>query len=226
MCGRVSLNYTWRQIYELYRLTAPEAAPNLQPRFNVSRFQSLPVVRSTDGGRELVSMLWEFVPFWWSKPVKEKKFSTFNAKGEEIREKKTFAPAWNRGQRCIVPVSGFYEWPRPKKPGQPPFYIHSQGGPVLSLAGLWGEWTDPESGEQRLSCTVITTGPNSLMDSIPHHRCPLVIDDADLGTWLTADPKNAYDLVRPPPGEAMSAYRVSSYVNKVGQEGPECIEPA
>jgi putative SOS response-associated peptidase YedK len=41
------------------------------------------------------------------------------------------------------------------------------------LAGLWGEWTDAESGEQRLSCTVITTGPNSLMDSIPHHRCPL-----------------------------------------------------
>ncbi|MDO6758095.1 SOS response-associated peptidase [Phaeobacter inhibens] len=192
MCGRVSLNYTWRQIYELYRLTAPEAAPNLQPRFNVSRFQSLPVVRSTEGGRELVSMLWEFVPFWWSKPLKEKKFSTFNAKGEEIREKKTFAPAWNRGQRCIVPVSGFYEWPRPKKQGQPPFYIHNQGGPVLSLAGLWGEWTDAESGEQRLSCTVITTGPNSLMDSIPHHRCPLVIDDADLGTWLTADLENAY----------------------------------
>lgn len=66
MCGKAALNYTWRQIYELYRLTAPEpsSAPNLQPRYNVTRYQTVPVVRPTEEGRELVPMLWEFIPFW------------------------------------------------------------------------------------------------------------------------------------------------------------------
>ena len=34
MCGRFTRNYTWEQIHALYRLTAPTAIPNLQPRFN------------------------------------------------------------------------------------------------------------------------------------------------------------------------------------------------
>src|SRR5437870_860719 len=34
MCGRFTRNYTWEQIHALYRLTAPAAIPNLQPRFN------------------------------------------------------------------------------------------------------------------------------------------------------------------------------------------------
>ncbi len=225
MCGKASLNYTWREIYELYRLTAPASAPNLEPRYNVTRFQKVPVVRPVEGGRELVSMLWEFIPFWWSKPLKEKKFSTFNAKGEELREKKTFAPAWKRGQRCIIPVSGFYEWLRPKKKGQSPYYIQAKNSPVLSLAGLWGEWKGADSGESRLSCTIITTKPNALMDSIPHHRCPVVIDDGDLDTWFTSDANTAYELIHSPPDDAMTAYRVSPYVNKVGNEGPQCIEP-
>ena len=225
MCGKASLNCTWREIYELYRLTAPASAPNLEPRYNVTRFQNVPVVRPVEDGRELVSMLWEFVPFWWSKPLKEKKFSTFNAKGEELREKKTFAPAWKRGQRCIMPVSGFYEWPRPMKKGQSPYYIQAKNSPVLSLAGLWGEWSDADTGESRLSCTIITTRPNALMDSIPHHRCPVVIDDSDLDVWFTVDADAAYDLIHSPPDDAMTAYRVSPYVNKVSNEGPQCIEP-
>jgi hypothetical protein len=35
MCGRFTRNYMWQQIHALYRLTAPAAIPNFQPRFNV-----------------------------------------------------------------------------------------------------------------------------------------------------------------------------------------------
>jgi putative SOS response-associated peptidase YedK len=63
------------------------------------------------------------------------------------------------------------------------------------------------------------------MDSIPHHRCPVVIDDSDLDVWFTGDADAAYDLIHSPPDDAMTAYRVSPYVNKVGNEGPQCIEP-
>jgi hypothetical protein len=32
MCGRFTRNCTWQQIQALYRLTAPAAIPNFQPR--------------------------------------------------------------------------------------------------------------------------------------------------------------------------------------------------
>jgi hypothetical protein len=35
MCGRFTRNDTWHQLNTLYRLTAPAAIPNAQPRFSV-----------------------------------------------------------------------------------------------------------------------------------------------------------------------------------------------
>jgi hypothetical protein len=36
--------------------------------------------RSDDGARELVEMRWGLVPYWWSKPLKELRLATFNAR--------------------------------------------------------------------------------------------------------------------------------------------------
>jgi putative SOS response-associated peptidase YedK len=35
-----------------------------------------------DGVRELVTMRWGLVPGWWSKPLKELKMATFNARAD------------------------------------------------------------------------------------------------------------------------------------------------
>jgi putative SOS response-associated peptidase YedK len=53
-----------------------------------------------------------------------------------------------RRTRCIVPASG----------GKQPYFISAANGEVLSIAGLWDEWRDPETTEAVLSCTVIVTG--------------------------------------------------------------------
>lgn len=34
---------------------------------------------------------------------------TFNARVEGIDKNYTFGPAWQRGQKCIVPADAFYE---------------------------------------------------------------------------------------------------------------------
>ena len=78
MCGRFTRNYTWEQIHALYRLTAPSAIPNLQPRFNACPTDPADTIVEREGKRELVEMRWGLVPFWWGKPLKQLRLATFN----------------------------------------------------------------------------------------------------------------------------------------------------
>lgn len=226
MCGRFTQHYTWSEVHDALSIIQPTVPPNLEPKYNLGRLQKVDLVRRIEGGNALERALWDLVPFWWKKPLKEKKFPTFNAVSEELLKKKSFVPSWKQGKRCIIPVSGIYEWPLPKQKGQAPFYIHGSHSPILFLAGLWSDWRDPDNNnETLLTCTVLTGAANGVMESIPHHRCPIIIDPTNVERWFTSSLDEAYSLLVPPPDDVMTAYRVSSYVNKIGNEGRECIEP-
>jgi putative SOS response-associated peptidase YedK len=54
-------------------------------------------------------MRWGLVPYWWSKPLKESRLATFNARVETIEQKPFFRDAFKKA-RCLMPVSGYYEW--------------------------------------------------------------------------------------------------------------------
>jgi putative SOS response-associated peptidase YedK len=54
-------------------------------------------------------MRWGFVPWWWSKPLEELRMATFNARAETVTTKPVFRDAFKRS-RCLIPVSGYYEW--------------------------------------------------------------------------------------------------------------------
>jgi len=45
-----------------------------------------------------------------------------------------------------VPASGYYEW-RTMEGGKQPYFISAANGAVLSIAGLWDQWKEPESVE-------------------------------------------------------------------------------
>jgi len=44
---------------------------------------------------------------------------------------------WKRGQRCILPATGFYEWHVNEDGSKTPFYITMADQPVFGFAGLW-----------------------------------------------------------------------------------------
>src|SRR5450755_769322 len=64
MCGRFTNRLTWRQIHDLYRLTAPAPASNFPPRYNIAPTQKSFVVRLKEGQREVAELRWGLVPFW------------------------------------------------------------------------------------------------------------------------------------------------------------------
>jgi len=178
MCGRFTRNYTWQQVHAFYSLIPSAPTSNLQPRYNICPTTTIDTV--LDG--KLQPMRWGLIPGWWSKPLKELRLATFNARAETVDQKPFFRSAF-KSKRCIIPVSGYYEWQTIGKEKQPWLFTPTEGD-VLSVAGLWDEWTDKESGKTIRSCTMIITEPNAFVAEV-HDRMPVLLKPDQFEGWLS-----------------------------------------
>jgi putative SOS response-associated peptidase YedK len=140
LCGRFTQHYTWAEVNEF--LSVFGTPRNLRPRYNIAPTTNVDVLRlNLEGRRELVSMRWGLVPFFWKKTLKEVP-ATFNAPAETVADKPMFREALQR-RRCIIPASGFYEWTGEKGDKQPHLFTAAGGSPILAFAGRWDCWRDP-----------------------------------------------------------------------------------
>ena len=57
--------------------------------------------------RELLQMRWGLIPSWTKDPKKAPLNN--NARAETVADKPSFKSAY-KSRRCIIPVTGFYEW--------------------------------------------------------------------------------------------------------------------
>jgi putative SOS response-associated peptidase YedK len=145
---------------------------------------------------------------------------------ETLAEKQSFKHAFKR-RRCLVLADGFYEWQRDQvSKTKTPMHIRMKSGRPFTFAGLWESWKD-EDGVPLLSCTIITTEPNELMEKI-HNRMPVILHSDDYDEWLSAGerpPESLQHLLMPYEADEMTAYPVSTLVNSPVNELPECMEP-
>src|SRR5205085_5610142 len=66
-------------------------------------------------------------------------------------------------------------------------------GEVFAFAGLWDEWRSPDE-EIIESCTILTTGPNSLVADL-HDRMPVIVTPDKYDVWLDPD-VNDFNTIR------------------------------
>jgi putative SOS response-associated peptidase YedK len=137
--------------------------------------------------------------------------ASFNARAESVADKPMFRDAFKR-HRCVIPASGYYEWLK-RPDGRQPYFIAAADGSVLSFAGLYDRWKNPENGERMASCTIIVTDANELTRPI-HDRMPVVLDKADIGRWLRGEAGT--ELLRPAADDRFRMWPVSRRVNKTG----------
>ena len=216
MCGRYELSSHPAAIALAFGLPFP---PDLRARYNVAPTQPVPIVReSANGERELVQVRWGLVPRW----ARDPSIGThmINARAETVATKGAFRHPFAR-HRCLVPVSGFYEW-QPGRSGKQPVHIGMRDGRPFGLAGLYERWLSPE-GEVLDTCTIVTT---SACDSLRHvhDRMPAIIPDADYARWLDRANDDASDLLAPWSGEPLYVYPVSRRVNAVRNDDPTLVE--
>src|SRR5450759_4708467 len=218
MCGRFTRNYTWAQIHAMYSLVS--SASNLQPRFNICPTTDVYVVIRGEGPRALVPMRWGLVPGWWEKPLKELRLATFNARAETVAEKPFYRSSFKR-TRCLIPASGYYEWHTEGKEKQP-YYFTRRDGQIISIAGLWAEWTNPETGKPQKSCTMIITEPNKFVAGI-HDRMPVILEEKQFDAWLddSAVPASLVKMLKPAGERVLACHPVSKRVNSARADGDD-----
>lgn len=218
MCGRFAFTGIPDALIEAHDLERRR----LLARYNIGPMQTGTIVLF-DPDRQRVEdqdLNWGLVPTW----AKDKSMAArcINARAETVSEKPTFRAAF-RYRRCLVPVSGFYEWRREGKT-KTPFYFSSPTNVPLILAGLWEDWTDHV--EHYRSFTILTTQANTVMQPI-HDRMPVILPPDAWNRWLNPKPDHPTgldDLLRPAPDDYLQCNQVSDYVNRVENEGPECVK--
>lgn len=222
MCSRINQSTTPGVLREYLGV---DPLPDYPGRYNnapnTKEPQVLTVRQDDDGKRVAEVMRWGLLPGWSDGPSDTRTKTTFNAKSETVTEKPVFRNAF-RKRRCVVPVTGIYEWPKPPKKGNPARFIFRKDGEPMLIAGLWETW---KRGEQPLTTfTMMTTEPNALFQSLPHDRMIVVLDRKDMDAWLDPDNEASEKLLKPCPETWLDYYVTTGFVNKVGNEGPECIE--
>jgi putative SOS response-associated peptidase YedK len=195
--------------------------------YNVAPSQAVPVIRSADGEREGVMMRWGLVPFF-AKGVAPK-YSTINARIETIESSPCYRGPWRRGQRCILPAAGFYEWHLREDGSKQPFFIQAADQAVFGFAGLWDS-SKREDGSVVQSCTIVTMPANAMMAQIHNapgkQRMPAILPLAVAEAWLRGPAADALAVLHPYASELMVAWPVSVRVNSPKNNGPELVAAA
>lgn len=196
MCGRFSQAYSWDEIVAFSQpLTVPANRPNLRARYSINPTTDIDIIVLTEAGRELWKARWGLIPGWWKKSPKETG-NTFNARIEKADGSPFYRSAWSK-RRCIIPASAFYEWTS-EEVGKVPHRISAADGGLLGFAGLWDRWTDTETGEEVISCTIITREADRWMSKL-HGRMPAMVRPEDFQAWL--DGSGGKELLERPPPE-------------------------
>ncbi|MBU1493760.1 MAG: SOS response-associated peptidase [Actinobacteria bacterium] len=222
MCGRFVQAQDPATYAEHFGAAPVENLETAAPSYNLAPTDRVLAVADHDGERRLGRFRWGLIPFW----AKDLSIGNrhINARAESIATRPAFRDSF-LAKRCLIPADGFFEWQQRAK-GKLPHYIYRADASPLALAGLWASWRDSGTGERIVSCTIITTEPNQLVAAI-HDRMPVVLPADGWDRWL--DPGfgevEALRAMLVPSVEAMAAHPVSTLVNSVRNNLPDCIAP-
>jgi len=99
------------------------------------------------------------------------------------RDDKLDSPMWRESfssRRCLIPMSGFYEWSGSAGRKQAHWFSHLENK-CLWAAGIW-----ERSVEHGCCFSMLTTSANALMSPI-HDRMPALLSDDALVPYLAGD---------------------------------------
>ena len=210
MCGRYSNHVKsmldWSALLGDWPEDVPESH-NIAPGQMIAGF--------TDSGG--TALRWGLIPPWANDT--SGRYSTFNARLESVASKPAYRHAWKRGNCCLIPALGYYEW-RASETGKQPYFIRRQDDEPMLLAGLYEPARDDSVPA---SCTMLTRDARDDLAHI-HPRMPVTLSLADGQDWLaTAEPDAGVLMIQSETLKIVS-FPVSKRVNNARNEGDDLID--
>ena len=233
MCGRTTSYTPPQRLAEIFDAELPADAdvPRDGPHWNIGPTNTLfglavprrSEARDADAHLTLDGYRWGLIPSWSKDKAQGNRL--FNARAESLTTKPAFRQAF-RSRRLAVVVDGFFEWRKDPGNKRQPFYFHRNDGFPMTFAGLWETWPDPETSTWLHSCTIITTTAGADMKGI-HDRMPVILERADLDSWLRPGQASAAELMaflQPAPAGTLMRYPVGPRVGNVRNDDPTLLE--
>lgn len=222
MCGRSSLTLTEKELEKQFGKSFYSDEVNRYnpiPNYNIAPTHYVPIITNDDKNHFQYSR-WGLLPQW----AKDKNYGSrlINARVETIEKKASFKSSFQK-RRCLIPMSGYYEW-LTKNGKKYPYRIMNMDRSPFLVAGIWSIWESP-SGEKIPSFSVVTRDAAEKIDFI-HDRMPAILSGGTEMNWLdmefpSDDVKSMiYDL----DGNTLSAYPVTRKVNSVKNNDKSLIE--
>lgn len=178
MCYYLKVAATAKQLAEQYN---KEITVDFTPGdFNGFEHPLTPVIANAQP--EAIQLAkWGLLPHWADRDFEAR--NTLNARIETLADKASFSPYLSN--RCLILISGFYEWQRLDKQGKrkQKYYITAPTE-TFALAGLWSVY------DRQLTYSIVTTAANPQMAIIHNskERMPVVLSGIREADWLAGAP--------------------------------------
>ena len=196
MCGRY---YNFISKDELSYLSNNELISEYK-NFNIIPTSEVPIIIEN----QIVNAKWGFYPTWL-KEMKDSK-PLINARLETVLEKKTFKTPFEK-RRCIVLMSGWYEWKKEAE-SKIPYAFYKQDYKPIQVAGIYSQRSD-----KSIELCILTTSAWSELNNI-HERMPVVLNNELINYWKDIDVDINYLLQKlNTKTEAIKYHRVDIAVN-------------
>ena len=231
MCGRYAQTQEMRDLVEEFAVTGKFPDHALPASWNIAPTNEIYIVRNDQNNqRELATASWGMIGPWLKDEAEARASQSraINARSESIHEKPTFRDSF-KSRRCLIPADGYYEWATElgRYKTKQPFYITSNDGHPLSIAGIWNSWRSP-SGKLIQTASVITREAVGELAAI-HHRMPVMMPRNRWDNWLDNSPHSVHELLdlmqNDNPLANLHPVPVSDEVNKVANNGPQLVVP-
>jgi len=194
----------------------------VKPSYNLSPASNAPVIVNEGGTHTIKLMKWGLMAQGAKDTNSIFRYKTYNIPSEKIMSRHSWERAV-RERRCLVPADGFYELNGSGK--KRAFYIQPNDKALLSFAGVYSSWEDPD-GTAHGTFSIVTIEATDDMPGVSG-RMPVIIKREDEARWLdpsVSDLSSLYDMLRPYPQGLLTAYEVGAAVHSPKPNTPNLID--
>jgi putative SOS response-associated peptidase YedK len=202
MCNRYGYQHPYARLVAEFSDLGPIRWDHLEPnalRNDIRPTDKAPIIRTADGGPELVERRWGLVPWFHKGALADFRGLNTNARSETVATVASFKGPYAR-RRCLVPATHYFEWT--ENPDNPKgrklmwkFTVPAQ--PVFAFPGLWERAMAADGPIE--SFTLLTSAPGP--DQAPYHnRQPVILERGQWAEWMDPASDMAPAFVGSPAG--------------------------